>query len=553
MIAGNTDGIPGTYMWPWGQIQVTYISGGFLHSLLGLVRALHLTSCKHRSAIHNILARRRTRLLVVPLVPLTLCRSPYPVYWQQEDFFVQGPSCQYVVLSTIRIPSQPLYIIIHTFNIRALDTATANMCQLCAIKTVSDGARWPNCVLEYKKDLDSVIPMAHDEYSKMLENEDKSLRNKPNESLIAMVADIVENIQKMEADEKTWWLSDKKKQERQFMARTGDDEKLTRQHVVHAMTIEMIEEMKLKVGGFVKWCMGFGNSEDLLEAATATRAAKAEAREKADEEERARMTEKERQEKEAAMEEQKRLIEKIRKEKQERLVESARVAEQARLEKQAAQDERARLDAQAQADDDETEDDETAKPTRMSSVAALWDIAKDRKARMDSEIKAKEKARRAERIAKNKADEQAKIDADKAKAEEKIRAFEQAKSDRRAKEEAADANRASSSGGLAGLWEAAKANKNKADQERKQKDQLEAQEKQWLAEKAKTEKKEKKRLRSKADMKALQESVSSLSVKQKEDDAKKDEESVSKDEESVKQEEPSQKNGESANRDEEVD
>lgn len=160
------------------------------------------------------------------------------------------------------------------------------MCQLCAIKTLNTSARWPKPLEPSVKDLNFLIDIIHEEFQ---EHETTRKNQSPTRSpqtnvkstttatptsttttstttkgitINSLPATLLENTRLLHAtlshlDEsrREWWISPAKRaQRKQF--EDSDGAKLTALHKVNNATVERIEAMEAKLGGFVVWGLG---------------------------------------------------------------------------------------------------------------------------------------------------------------------------------------------------------------------------------------------------------------------------------------------------------
>ncbi|KAK5163280.1 uncharacterized protein LTR77_010866 [Saxophila tyrrhenica] len=284
-------------------------------------------------------------------------------------------------------------------------------------------------LVDVKRSVEFLVPLAHDEWEKMRSQEDKALRNKPTDELINAVSAIAKNIAGASALHDKWWTSPEKRWQRDLLVATGDETKLSKLYAIRKETTDMIEEMEAKVGLFAKWCLGLdggfeqlknrtGNDESLKNrAADAANKQKTE-KGKANDAERARKPEESDADKEGSAHEvesgegmaafweelKAKRVEANAKVKSAQIaagiarskeIRAAKVAQkeaekQARVE-QAKADERARLARVARREAQETTTDGESS---TADLGDLWDSAKSGREKKDSKVERKARAHR---------------------------------------------------------------------------------------------------------------------------------------------------------------
>jgi hypothetical protein len=146
------------------------------------------------------------------------------------------------------------------------------MCQLCALATISKSSRWPKPLEPLISDLSLLINTAHSTLSTNSKATAATHDTKqkpstttttkititptttPKHPLLPTLHDINTLLEVLEDERVKWWQS--KAAERKFWRETFQEEKLTGINVVNNKTVEMIEGLRAKLGGFCRWSLG---------------------------------------------------------------------------------------------------------------------------------------------------------------------------------------------------------------------------------------------------------------------------------------------------------
>lgn len=145
------------------------------------------------------------------------------------------------------------------------------MCQLCSLNTISTSFRWPKPLEPFISDLGLLVTTAHSELSTHKHNSalpcaaDKkppttsrptiTITAAPKPSLLVpTLRDINTLLEVLEEERLKWWQA--KAPKRKFWRETYQEDKITKINVVNNKTVEMIEGLKARLGGFCRWSLG---------------------------------------------------------------------------------------------------------------------------------------------------------------------------------------------------------------------------------------------------------------------------------------------------------
>jgi hypothetical protein len=149
-------------------------------------------------------------------------------------------------------------------------TKLATMCQLCALTTITKSSRWPKPLEPLISDLCLLINTAHTTLTVPKANSSAhDTKQKPSTTtkisitttttaskhpLLPTLHDINTLLELLEDERVQWWQA--KAAERKFWRETYQEDKITGINVVNNKTVEMIEGLKAKLGGFCRWSLG---------------------------------------------------------------------------------------------------------------------------------------------------------------------------------------------------------------------------------------------------------------------------------------------------------
>jgi hypothetical protein len=145
------------------------------------------------------------------------------------------------------------------------------MCQLCALTTITKSSRWPKPLEPLISDLYLLINTAHTTLTVPKATSAHDAKQTPSSTntttkitittttaskhpLLPTLHDINTLLELLEDERVQWWQA--KAAERKFWRETYQEDKITGINVVNNKTVEMIEGLKAKLGGFCRWSLG---------------------------------------------------------------------------------------------------------------------------------------------------------------------------------------------------------------------------------------------------------------------------------------------------------
>ncbi|SMR52976.1 unnamed protein product [Zymoseptoria tritici ST99CH_1E4] len=141
------------------------------------------------------------------------------------------------------------------------------MCHICAISEIAKKDRWPKPLEASKTDLHLLIPMIHDQYEHFHAVKQQIPTTPIPETLITLLRTLRELLNSLEDDREKWWTSPAKRELRKKLDLEGDQKKMSELQKINNAVRDRLGETQAKLGGFVRWTLGFNGGVYELENA----------------------------------------------------------------------------------------------------------------------------------------------------------------------------------------------------------------------------------------------------------------------------------------------
>lgn len=142
------------------------------------------------------------------------------------------------------------------------------MCQLCSISALATG-RWPKPLESSISDLSFLTTCIHSQHEAWKKAEctttiTNTNTNEERGPLLSLLRTLSGTLTSLGHERSAWWRS-KTPMIKQLKEEVSGERKSTELHKINNSTVERIEGMEAKLGGFVRWGLGLeGGVEELL-------------------------------------------------------------------------------------------------------------------------------------------------------------------------------------------------------------------------------------------------------------------------------------------------